>query len=163
MDILPECRRDYLLCFLIKAQFQHPEIFLHLLFANLCSQNPVNPFRVKFHPYRLPLLGIDIKDPSHHLTGAQFFNKLTGPVNSRLGIIRIQTLLKLSGGIGPKTYLFGGQPDIGAVKAGCLKYHRLYLIRNLGIFPSHDSGNAYLLFPVIDHQNRMVQLADLPV
>ena len=55
--------------------------------------------------------------------------------------------------------LLCGKADIGAVKAGCLKYHGLYIICDLGILTAHDTGNAHLLFAVTDHQHTLIQLS----
>ena len=58
----------------------------------------------------------------------------------------------------------GGETDIGAVEAGSLKQHRVYIVRNLGVLTAHDTGDVRRAFSrVADHQDVLIQLAFLTV
>ena len=153
MNILPEGGRYDFIGFLIIIQLNQLQIIQHLLFAEIGSQKPVDLIRVKGHSGRLALSVINVNHTVYHFTGSQLLDQLAGTINGSLGIVRIQTLFKLTGSIGTKTDTLCGKTDIHAVKAGSLKQHCLYVICNHGILTAHDTCDSHSLLAVADHQD----------
>ena len=151
MNILTESRSNDLLSFLIKSKPQHPEIVLHCLRRNLCTQQIVDFLRAESHSGFFPLLRININQASYYLTGAQFLYQLTCTVYCLIGSIGIQPFFVFSRSIGPQSQTLCRQTDIRSVKAGALKYHGLYIVCNFGVFTTHNTCNAHFFFAVINH------------
>ena len=91
----------------------------------------VDALRLKGDPLLGALLLVNVDHASYDLSGSQLLDQLAGAVYGLLCGIGVKALLILAGGIGTKAQLLCGKADIGAVKAGGLKYHGAHIVCDL--------------------------------
>ena len=162
-EILTEGRDCQHICLFIITKLQLLEDRKHNIRRNVCSKQLVHLLRLKRKLDFLDRIWIYIYHTVNNLTTAKFLDQLAGTVDCLFCQVWIKSLYEFCGCIGSKTDPLCCETDICTVKAGCLEQQCLDVIRNHGIFATHDTGDTDFLLAVTDHQNILVHLTFLTV
>ena len=160
---MTECWCDHFFCLCIVIKIDLLEVSDHIFLRNVCSKHTVNLLCIKWNAYRFFLLAIYVDCSSDNFTCSKLFYKLAGTVQCIHCVVRVKSLLKLTGSICTKSDTLTGLTDVHPIKTSCLKKHCLRVICDHGILSSHDSGDSNSLFSVTDHQNILVHCSFLSI
>ena len=163
LQILTESRDCQHICLLVITKLQLLEDGKHNIRRNVCSEQLVHLLRLERKLDFLNWMWIYIHHTVHDFTTAKFLDQLAGTVDCLFCQVWIKSLHEFCGCISSKTDSLCCETDIRTVEAGCLEQQCLDVIRNHGIFATHDTGDTDFLLAVTDHQNILVHLTFLSV
>ena len=133
------------------------------MLVNISTKKGIDLLYIICDGDRFFLNRIYVYGTTHNLTGTQFLDQLAGTVHGVDRIVWIKPLLKLCLCVGTHTKLLAGFTDIGSVKSSCFEKHGSHIIRDLGVFATHNTGNTYRLLPVTDHQHGIIKNSFLTI
>ena len=139
------------------------EIGFHLLSGDVCSQNRIDPTDSGFHGRCFHHLRVDIHRAVQHLAAAKHLHEFTDSVCRSLTKVGVDPLLVPAGRLCTHTEFLGGEPYAGSHKVGTLQHHRIGILLDLRVQPTHDTGHTYRLLGIIDHEHIFFQRPFLPI
>ncbi len=158
LNIVSERRRNHI-AVLVKCEFNLFQNLFLFFFAEINSDEIVDPFIVKLHFDRFFRLYIAVYNAVYNIAGVQFLHKLKRSFQRPHRCAGVKFFFIPAGGFRPHAQRLGGAPYRYAVETGGFKHNGRCVLHNAAVFAAHNAGNRNGLVLIRDHKHRVVQLA----